>query len=253
MIKNVGIIPTILIIRSFFNLLIQRSNNGLNIISLETLLLRITNPSFRLIFRTFVLDNLKFFNELDILSILKLRNIIFFIILLFCVKPFFKKLVNLILFTLASSLGITFNSFLYGFSILKNVSDYMLDFFGLNSIKLYFNNKDNLDSMSYWYLISIILGGISSIFIIVLLIDKYSPDSLTGIPYLNNILDSFYNICNSSWSWIKSLNPWRVEHITPMTTPSDHTITLSPRSPLNTLDLNPDVNIFSKTLPNPFE
>jgi len=128
----------------------------------------------------------------------------------------FRWSVGLIL----SSIGIAFNEVLYGIGILKQASDFVLDWLPLDSIKNLINLKKEVgspisetikpeiiketlnDNSSLLSLIGLIFLGLGTFVGLLCIGDYFSPDTFGNIPGVQTILDPVYSLGDWIKSWI---------------------------------------------------
>jgi len=282
LLKNVGFFTTLKIIKKLFLFININTIKNINIENLKKFLFNYSfDPLASTIIIEWAVNNLDTLFSLDLESRSKLRKFLTFLLYFSVSIPFTKKILKYILIIIFSSLGITWNTFLSSFSTLKYISENVLDFIGFKKTNITNIKKltsqiniteeldnNNLNKISYLYFISLILGGVLLIGGCLIFTDWLAPDWVRSLPYTSNILDGFYNGCNSCWNFISSLNPFKTDDLTPKSSPkdvpspttstsSDVTVKPQPLSPLfpmspfsPQIEINP--NDFPTNLPNPF-
>lgn len=124
-----------------------------------------------------------------------------------------------------TSIGIAWNEALYSFTILRNLSDFILSFFpdvvslkniitttsnikdynlGINNSK--YSLEINQDTTSWLYILGLIILGSGTVIIILCAGDYVAPSILRSIPGIESILDSIYYTSNNILSWFSSVD-----------------------------------------------
>nr|YP_010130199.1 hypothetical protein KQ422_mgp099 [Clavaria fumosa]QPZ51101.1 hypothetical protein [Clavaria fumosa] len=286
LLKNVGFLTTLKFIKKLFLFITVTPIKKFNIEIFRKFLLNYNlNPLASSIIIDWAINHLGYLFTLDISTLSKLRKILYFLIYFLVSIPFTKNLIKYILIIIFSALGISWNTFLSSFSYLKYFSEYLLDFIGINTLNIneindttdttsQINitdelNNDNINKISYLYFTTLIIGGVVVIGSCLVASDWLAPDWVRSLPYTGNILDGFYNGCNSCWNFITNLNPFKTDdNLKPDTTPkifpspstsisSDTTVRppLSPLFPMSPFPPEIEINPtdFPNTFPNPFE
>jgi hypothetical protein len=282
LLKNVGFFTTLKIIKKLFLFISINSIKQINIENFKKFLFQYSlDPLASTLIIEWAVNHLDELYSLDLTTMSKLRKFLKFLIYFLVSIPFSNKIIKYILIIIFSALGITWNTFLSSFTTLKYLSEILLDFIGIKSPNITNIKKitsqiniseeldnNNINKISYLYFLSLMLGGVLIIGGCLVFTDWLAPDWVRSLPYTSNILDGFYNGCNSCWNFITSLNPFKTDDLTPKSSPkdlpsptsstsSDVTVKQTPLSPLfpmspfsPNIEINP--NDFPTNFPNPF-
>ena len=233
LVRNVGIIPAFSFVRSFIYFLISRPSEGYSVRAINLLGSLNIHPMFLAQLRTLLQENLISINSIDPNGILTLRRVLYVLIFFFSLNPLTVRLVRIFLWIFLTALGISINTVLSSYQFLKYFSDFVIDITGIKPI-----NKERLlkvsrwltrkdvesTDFSVWFYISIFVLGALTVTGIILLMDRFIPETVRSIPYVPGTLDGFYeiwsktlegfyNICGSVGDIFQRWNPWRTGQV----------------------------------------
>jgi hypothetical protein len=223
---NFGVIPTMKVVWNVF-LAIYKNNNYqaltrlLNHVNLNP---AITSKVLDVLapYWTYCIKNPSTFK--------RLYNFYMFSVLFSTFRLSFTFIIRTFFTTSLLSIGILWNEFLSSFTLLANVSHYIIDNslgvfkqivniikqvppISVDNISLPVDNKGlpllgdegTPGEVDVWYrglaIVSLVVLRLTGIVIIGMIGDYYTPDTVRSIPYAGNILDSVYGFINSLYKW----------------------------------------------------